>query len=138
MPKYGESLSKISLRELLNEQELEDIKKYSQFKLGEEKGFKYEKEELILKFVRLVIDRFTSMKENTLTKCFKWVKIMLQENVEIKMDISIFKNLEKMKKAKPNLKIKSLLNKEEERYKLTRKTLQKYSAITDKTKDEKK
>ena len=71
MPKYGESLSKISLRELLNEQELEDIKKYSQFKLGEEKGFKYEKEELILKFVRLVIDRFTSMKENTLTKCFK-------------------------------------------------------------------
>ena len=63
---------------------------------------------------------------------------MLQENVEIKMDISIFKNLEKMKKAKPNLKIKSLLNKEEEIYKLTRKTLQKYSAITDKTKDEKK
>ena len=32
----------------------------------------------------------------------------------------------------------SLLNKEEEIYKLTRKTLQKYSSITDKTKDAKK
>ena len=145
MPKFGEGLNKISLKELLNDQELEDIKKYSQFKLGAEKGFKYEKEELILKFVGVVIDKFTLMKENTLAKCFKWVKIMLQENLEIKMDSSIFKNLEKMKQAKPNLKIKlgwmeeySLLNKEEEIYKLTRKTLQKYSSITDKTKDAKK
>ena len=61
------------------------------------------------------------------------------------MDSSIFKNLEKMKQAKPNLKIKlgwmeeySLLNKEKEIYKLVRKTLQKHSAITDKTKDKKK
>ena len=78
------------------------------------------------------------MKENTLAKCLKWVKIMLQENLEIKMDSSIFKNLEKMEWPKPNLKIKSLLNKEEEIYKLTRKKLQKYSAITDKIKDTKK
>ena len=145
MPKFGESLSKISLRELLNEQELEDIKKYNQFKFGAEKEFKYEKDELILKLIGLVIDKFTSMKENTLVKCFKWVKTILQENLDIKMDSSIFKNLEKMKQAKPNLKMKlgwmeefSLLNKEEEIYKLTRKTLKKYSTTQDKTKDGKK
>ena len=85
------------------------------------------------------------MKENTLVKCFNWVKTILQENLEIKMDSSIFKNLENMKKTKPNLKMKlgwmeeySLLNKEEEIYKLTRKTLLKYSTTQDKTKDGKK
>ena len=145
MPKFGESLSKISLKELLNEKELEDIKKYSQFKLCAEKEFKYEKDELILKLIGLVIDKFSLMKENTLVKCFKWVKTILQENLEIKMDSSIFKNIEKMKQAKPNLKMKlgwmeeySLLNKEEEIYKLTRKTLQKYSTTLTQTKDGKK
>ena len=145
MPKFGESLSKISLRELLNEQELEDIKKYSQFKLGLEKGYNYEKDELILKLISLVIDKFTSMKENTLVKCLKWVKKILEENLEIKVDSSIFKNLEKMKEDKPNLKIKlgwmeeySLLNKEEEIYKLTRKTLEKYNQMTFKSKDSNK
>ena len=145
MPKFGESLNKISLKELLSDQELEDIKKYNQFKLGAEKGFNYEKDELILKLIGLVIDKFTSMKENTLVKCFKWARKIIQENLEIKVDSSIFKNLEKMKEAKPNLKIKlgwmeeySLLNKEEEIYKLTRKTLEKYSATTSKTKDNNK
>ena len=35
MPKFGESLTKISLRDLLNEQELTDIRKYKQFKTGQ-------------------------------------------------------------------------------------------------------
>ena len=83
MPKFGEGLNKISLKELLNDQELEDIKKYSQFKLGLEKGYNYEKDELILKLISLVIDKFTSMKENTLVKCLKWVKNILEENLEI-------------------------------------------------------
>ena len=145
MPKFGEGLNKISLKELLNDQELEDIKKYSQFKLGLEKGYNYEKDELILKLISLVIDKFTSMKENTLVKCLKWVKKILEENLEIKVDSSIFKNLEKMKEDKPNLKIKlgwmeeySLLNKEEEIYKLTRKTLEKYNQMTFKSKDSNK
>ena len=106
MPKFGEGLNKISLKELLNEQELEDMKKYNQFKLGGEKGFNYEKDELILKLISLVIDKFTSMKEYTLVKCLKWAKKILEENLDIKVDSSIFKNLEKMKEAKPNLKIK--------------------------------
>ena len=142
MPKFGEGLNKISLKEILNEQELEDIKKYNQFKLGLEKGFNYEKDELILKLISLVIDKFTIMKENTLVKCLKWAKKLLEENLEIKVDSSIFKNLEKMKEAKPNLKMKlgwmeeySLLNKEEEIYKLTRKTLEKYSTTASKSKD---
>ena len=124
MPKFGESLTKISLRDLLNEQELLDIKKYKQFKTGAEKGFSYEKDELILKLVALVIDKFIEMKENTLVKCFIWAQKILQENLEIKLDSSTFKNLEKMKESKPGLKMKlgwmeeySLLNKEEEIYK---------------------
>ena len=54
------------------------------------------------------------------------------------------KSLEKMKESKPGLKMKlgwmeeySLLNKEEEIYKLTRKTLQKYSSPNDKSKETK-
>ncbi len=145
MPKFGESLTKISLKEILNDQELDDLKRYREFKSGVEKGFNYEKDELILKLLSLVIDKFVSMKENTLVKCFKWVKKIVQENLEIKVDSSTFKNLEKIKQSKPNLKIKlawveeySLLNKEEEIYKLTRKTLQKYSQNNDKSKDNKK
>ena len=144
MPKFGESLTKISLRDLLSEQELSEIRKYKQFKTGLEKGYNYEKDELILKLIALVIDKFMEKKENALVKCFVWVKKILQENLEIKLDSSTFKNLEKMKESKPGLKMKlgwmeeySLLNKEEEIYKLTRKTLQKYSSSNDKTKDSK-
>ena len=144
MPKFGESFDKISLKELLNEKELEDIKKYNQFKNGAEKEFTYEKNELVIKLMGLIIDKFILMKENTLVKCLKWAKKIIEENLEIKVDSSIFKNLEKMKEDKPNLKLKlgfmeaySLLNKEEEIYKLTRKTLEKYSLASD-TKDRKK
>ena len=144
MPKFGESLTKISLRDLLSEQELSEIRKYKQFKTGLEKGYNYEKDELILKLIALVIDKFMEKKENALVKCFVWVKKILQENLEIKLDSSTFKNLEKMKESKPGLKMKlgwmeeySLLNKEEEIYKLTRKTLQKYSSSNDKAKESK-
>ena len=106
MPKFGESLTKISLKEILSDQELEDLKKYNQFKKASEKGYNYEKDELILKLITLVIEKFISMKENTLVKCFRWVKKIIQENLEIKVDSSTFKNLEKMKEAKPNLKMK--------------------------------
>ena len=145
MPKFGEFLTKISLKDLLNDQELEQITKYNQFKSSIDKGYNYEKDELILRLIGLVIDKFTIMKENSLVKCFKWVKKILQENLEIKVDSTTFKNLEKMKEAKPNLKMKlawmeeySLLNKEEEIYKLTRKTLAKYSTTNNKAQDKKK
>ena len=144
MPKYGEVLNKISLKEILNEKELEDLKKYNQFKTETEKDFTYEKDELVLKLIGLVIDKFTAMKDSTLVKCFKWAKKIIEENLEVKVDSSTFQNLEKMKEDKPNLKLKlgymeaySLLNKEEEIYKLTRKTLEKYSLSTD-NKDGKK
>ncbi len=144
MPKFGESLTKISLRDLLNEQELSDLRKYKQFKTGSERGFSYEKDELILKLIALVIDKFIEMNENALVKCFLWAQKILQENLEIKIDSSTFKNLEKMKESKPGLKMKlgwmeeySLLNKEEEIYKLTRKTLQKYASPNDKSKETK-
>ena len=145
MPKFGEFLTKISLKDLLNDQELEQITKYNQFKSSIDKGYNYEKDELILRLIGLVIDKFTAMKENSLVKCFKWVKKILQENLEIKVDSTTFKNLEKIKETKPNLKMKlawmeeySLLNKEEEIYKLTRKTLAKYSTTKNKSQDKKK
>jgi len=66
----------------------------------------YEKDEVIIKLIDLVIDKFKEMKENTLVKCFNWAQKILQENLEIKIDSSTFKNLEKMKEKKPSLKIK--------------------------------
>ena len=132
MPKFGDSLTKISLKDLLNEQELNSLINYKQFKTASEKGYNYEKDELIIKLIDLVIDKFREMKDNTLVKCFIWAQKILQENLEIKIDSATFKNLEKMKEKKPSLKIKlgwfeeySLLNKEEEIYKLTRKALSK-------------
>ena len=132
MPKFGDSLTKISLKDLLNEQELNSLINYKQFKTASEKGYNYEKDELIIKLIDLVIDKFREMKDNTLVKCFIWAQKILQENLEIKIDSTTFKNLEKMKEKKPSLKIKlgwfeeySLLNKEEEIYKLTRKALSK-------------
>ena len=145
MPKFGESLNKISLKDLLDEQELESLGNYEQFKTAAEKGFNYEKNELIMKLIDLVIDKFKEIKDNTLVKCFMWVQKIIQENLEIKIDSSTFKNLEKMKEKKPSLKIKlgwfeeySLLNKEEEIYKLTRKTLHQNSNNNIKLKDPKK
>ena len=130
MPKFGDSLTKISLKDLLNEQELISLKNYKQFKTASEEGYNYEKDELIIKLIDLVIDKFKEMKETTLVKCFQWAQKMIQENLEIKIDSSAFKNLEKMKEKKPNLKIKlgwleeySLLNKEGEIYKLTKKAI---------------
>ena len=145
MPKFGESLNKISLKDLLDEQELESLGNYEQFKTAAEKGFNYEKNELIMKLIDLVIDKFKEIKDNILVKCFMWVQKIIQENLEIKIDSSTFKNLEKMKEKKPSLKIKlgwfeeySLLNKEEEIYKLTRKTLHQNSNNNIKLKDPKK
>ena len=145
MPKFGESLNKISLKDLLDEQELESLGNYEQFKTAAEKGFNYEKNELIMKLIDLVIDKFKEIKDNTLVKCFMWVQKIIQENLEIKIDSSTFKNLEKMKEKKPSLKIKlgwfeeySLLNKEEEIYKLTKKTLQQNSNNNIKLKEQKK
>ena len=145
MPKFGESLNKISLKDLLDEQELESLGNYEQFKTAAEKGFSYEKNELIMKLLDLVIDKFKENKDNTLVKCFMWAQKIIQENLEIKIDSSTFKNLEKMKEKKPSLKIKlgwfeeySLLNKEEEIYKLTRKTLHQNSNNNIKLKDPKK
>ena len=144
MPKFGDSLTKISLKDLLNEQELISLKNYKQFKIASEEGYNYEKDELIIKLIDLVIDKFKEMKETTLVKCFQWAQKMIQENLEIKIDSSTFKNLEKMKEKKPSLKIKlgwfeeySLLNKEEEIYKLTRKALHRSAINTFKSKETK-
>ena len=85
MPKF-EFLTKISLKEIINEKEIEELSKYSQFKTGIDKGYNFEKDELILKLMGLVIDKFVTMKENALVKCLKWMQKILQENLEIKVD----------------------------------------------------
>ena len=105
MPKFGDSLTKISLKDLLNEQELNSLINYKQFKTASEKGYNYEKDELIIKLIDLVIDKFREMKDNTLVKCFIWAQKILQENLEIKFDSATFKNLEKMKEKKPSISL---------------------------------
>ena len=144
MSSISGSLTTINIKDLLNGKEIADLLKYTQFESCKKRNYIYEKDELCIKLLTLVIDKFKEMKENALVKCFIWVRKILQENLEIKLDSSTFKNLEKMKESKPGLKMKlgwmeeySLLNKEEEIYKLTRKTLQKYSSPNDKSKETK-
>ena len=67
------------------------------------------------------------MKENSLVKSLLWVKKQLQMYLDIKPDAYAFKNIEKMKKEEPNLKMKlgwmeeySQLQQEEDIYKMVR------------------
>ena len=138
MPKFSGFLSKISLKEILTTIEIEELKKYQQFKSSQDKTYNYEKNELILKLISLAIDKFNQEKENALVKCFKWAKKIIQKNLEIKIDSSTLKDLENMKKSKPSLKVGlgwveefSLLTKEEEIYKLTKKNFEKYKEGND-------
>ena len=91
MLKYDDLLAKISLKEILNDKELKELKKYNQFKNASEKGYIYERDKLILNLVSLAIDKFFLMKENILVKCFQWVKKIFQENILVfKNDLTIY------------------------------------------------
>ena len=129
MAKASQLLTTQNIKDLLNDKEIEDLMKYSQFSSCKEKDYIYGKDELCLKLISLVIDKFTEMKENSLVKCFLWVKRQLQIYLDIKPDAYTFKNLERMKQSQPNLKIKlgwmeeySQLNQEEDIYKMVRRT----------------
>jgi hypothetical protein len=77
------------------------------------------------------------MKENSLVKLLIWVKKQLQIYLDIKPDAYTFKKLEKLKQSEPNLKMKfgwmvqySLLNQEEDIYKMVRRTYKSNTIIT--------
>ena len=129
MPRVSQSLTTQNIKDLLSEDEIKDIMKYSQFSNCKERDYIYAKDELCLKLISLCIDKFNEMKENPIVKCLAWVKKQLQIYLEIKPDAYTFTNFEKMKRTQPNLKMKlgwmeeySLLNQEEDIYKMVRRT----------------
>ena len=136
MPKPSQLLTTQNIKDLLDEKEIEDIMKYSQFSSCKEKDYLYGKDELCLKVISVVIDKFNEMKENSLVKCLLWVKRQIQIYLDIKPDAYTFKNIEKMKQAQPNLKMKlgwmeeySQLNQEEEIYKMVRRAHKSHTII---------
>ena len=123
----SESLATINLKDLLSDKEINDLIKYSEFKSCKERDYIYEKDELCYKLISIVIDKFKEMKESSLLKCLLWMQKQLQIFLHIKPDSYNYKNLEKMKKTEPSLKMKlgwmeqySNLNQEEELYKVVR------------------
>ena len=136
MPRASQLLTTQNIKDLLNDTEIEDLMKYSQFSSCKEKDYIYGKDELCLKLISLVIDKFNEMKENSLVKCLLWVKRQLQIYLDIKPDAYTFKNIEIMKQSQPNLKMKlswmeeySQLNQEEDIYKMVRRTYKSKSII---------
>jgi len=127
MRNISESLTTINIKDLLSDKEINDLIKYSQFKFCKERNYILEKSELCYKLLSLVIEKFKEMKENSLAKCFLWMKKQLELFLDFKPDTYNYKNLEKMKENEPSLKMKlgwmeqySILNQEEELYKVVR------------------
>ena len=127
MRNISESLTTINIKDLLSDKEINDLIKYSQFKFCKEKNYILEKDELCYKLISLVIEKFKEMKENSLVKCLLWMQKQLQIFLHIRPDTYNYKNLEKMKKNEPSLKMKlgwieqySILNQEEDLYKVVK------------------
>ena len=127
MNKGSQLLTTKNIKDILSEKEIEDLMKYPQFSSCKEKDYTYGKDELCFKLISLVIDKFNEMKEDSLVKGLLWVKKQLQIYLDIKPDAYAFKNIEKMKKEEPNLKMKlgwmeeySQLQQEEDIYKMVR------------------
>ena len=106
MPKVEESLNEVSLRYILDTEEIEGLKKYPIFQNIEDNEFCYDKKELLLKFVTLAIDKFIESKDEILAKCFKWVQLQLQMNLEIKPDAYSLNRIKTMESGKPSMKMK--------------------------------
>ena len=143
MSSISGSLTTINIKDLLNDKEIADLLKYTQFESCKKRNYIYEKDELCIKLLTLVIDKFKEMKENTIVKCLLWMLKQLQINLHIRPDSYNLKNLEKMKKADPRLKMKlgwieeySILNQEEDIYKVVRRKF-KSKTIIKKPEDEK-
>ena len=136
MPKESQSLTIQSIKDILNEEEIKNLMKYSQFSTCKERDYMYSKDELCIKLISLLIDKFNETKENSIVKCLVWMKRQLQIYLDIKPDAYTFKNIEKMKQAEPSLKMKfgwmeeySLLNQEEDIYKMVRKANKSYTLV---------
>ena len=105
MSQLKESLNQISLRYILDLSEIKFLKKYELFKNIEETEYCCDKNELLLKFVLLAIEKFKKLKENILVKCFEWVKEELEMNLELKPDLYSLNKIEKMENLRPSMKM---------------------------------
>ena len=134
MPKLEESLNQISLRDILDSSEIDILKKNSLFNNLDESEDNFDKDELLLKFVSLAIEKFKQFKENILVKCFNWVQSELQKmNIELKPDVYSLNKIENLENSKPSMKMKlgwlkeySTLNKENPIFTMIGKNAQKF------------
>ena len=105
MSRIEESLNQVSLKYILSSKEIESLKKYPLFEHAEETEFHFDKNDLLLKFVSLAIDKFKELKEDILVKCFHWVQNELKLNLELRPDVYSLDKIEKMENAKPSIKM---------------------------------
>lgn len=121
-----------SLNDFLNKDEILYMKKFPQFSDTNNNDdidsfSSFEKNELIIKFLSIAIEKLSSLKETALSKCLYWTKNQVQINLDFKPDAITFKNFEKMKETKPSMKVKlgwleeySLLNNQADIYNITK------------------
>jgi hypothetical protein len=106
MSKIEESLNQVSLKLILTKSELNILKSNPLFKNAEENEFYFDKNELLLKFVSLAIEKFKELKDVVLTKCFNWVKNELKMDLDLKPDAFSLNKIEKLENSKPSMKVK--------------------------------
>ena len=132
MPKLEESLNQISLRDILDSSEIDILKKNSLFNNLDESEDNFDKDELLLKFVSLAIEKFKEIDDEILVKCFRWVEKVLQMNLELKPDTNSLNKIVKIENSKPSMKMQlgwlkeySTLNRENHIFKIIGKNIQK-------------
>ena len=106
MPKNQVSFTAISLTSILSDKEMANIVKSDIFKDGKDNDYSYEKSELLLKFISLALEKFQNEKDNTMIKCFEWVKKEIQIRLGISQKTFILEKAEKAKVVKPEDEMK--------------------------------
>lgn len=102
MKKINKAIGSINLNSFCSKDDINYLKKYMPFKYMEGAPF-FEKNELILKFIYLAIEKFEQESDKVLTKCFKWVHEQLQRKIENKPDDELYRKIEKMENSDPQI-----------------------------------
>ena len=104
MPKEPD-FNTIHLNTILTEKEIKNLSQTKTFTDIEESNCSYEKDELVLKFISLAIEKFEEMENNSLVKCFEWVKTEFQIHLGIKPKISPLIDLQKTNEEEDKQKL---------------------------------
>ena len=95
----------IHLNTFLTDKEIKNLSQYKTFTDIKDSKYAYEKDELLLKFISLAIEKFEEIKDNSLVKCFKWVKNEFQIHLGLKPKVSPLIDLQKTNEEKDKQKL---------------------------------